>query len=141
MGGREHLGQATRRWPVQRLRHLHQLALVHHGQLRLRPAADDRHHALAEREALGARPERRDLAGELHAGDVGRPSRRGGIETAQLRDVAPVQASRAHAHQHLAGAGDRIGMLLDAQLVLADGGGAHGGTPYPPIAGERTRGP
>ena len=37
--------------PVEAVGDRHQLALVHDGQLRLRAAADDRHHPLAPREA------------------------------------------------------------------------------------------
>ena len=70
VGGGEHLGQPARGGPVQRLGDGHQHALRHDDQLGLGAAADDRHHPLTGREALGARTLRNDLSGELHPGDV-----------------------------------------------------------------------
>ena len=52
VGGREHLGQPAGGGPLQGVGDRHQLALVHDAQLGLRAAADDRHHAVAPREAL-----------------------------------------------------------------------------------------
>ena len=46
------------------------VALVDDRELGLPAAADDPHHAVADREARGARAELGDLAGELEPGDV-----------------------------------------------------------------------
>ena len=85
----------------------HQLRSWTDGQLGLRAAADDRHHALADREALGAGSERGHLAGELHAGDVLRRAGRRRVEPAPLHHVRAVQPGRVHPHEHLAGARGR----------------------------------
>ena len=96
----------------------HQLALVHDRELRLAAAADDRHHALAEREALrpGAEPGH-DLARELQAGDVLRRAGRRRVEPAPLHHVRAVEPGGAHAHEHLARARHRVGVLLDHDLL------------------------
>ena len=96
-------------------------------QLRLAAAADDRHHAVALGEALGAGPAADDLAGQLQPGDVRRRAGRRRVEAALLHHVGAVEAGGAHAHEHLAGAGHRVGVLLDEQLAVADRGGAHRG--------------
>ena len=77
----------------------------------------------AKRSAPGA--EGRDLTRELHAGDVLRRAGRRRIEPAALHHVGAVQSRRAHAHEHLSGARLRVGVLLDHDLLLTDGGGAH----------------
>ena len=105
----EHLRQPTGRGPVERVGHGHELALVDRRQLRLAAAADDRHHTLAHREALGPRPERCHLAGELEAGDVRWRAGRRGIQAAPLHHVGPVQPRRTNLDEHLPRArrGDR----------------------------------
>jgi len=75
---REDLRQPARLRPVQRARDRHELALVHRAQLGLPATADDAHHAIALREALGTRPARGDLAGELEPRDVLRRAGRRG---------------------------------------------------------------
>ena len=59
VGGREDLGQPAGRRPVERPRGpAISSALVHHRQLGLRAAADDRHHARARLRSASPRPER-----------------------------------------------------------------------------------
>ena len=96
------------------------------GELGLAAAADDRHHAVALGEALGARAAGRDLAGELEARGC-RAARRAapGSALAPLEHVGAVEAGAADAHEQLAGAGLGVGMLLDEDLAVADGRGAH----------------
>ena len=75
VGGREDLGDAARRRPVEAVRDRHRLALVDDAQLGLAAAAGDRHHAVAGREARRAGPGRLHLAGQLEPRDVGRRAR------------------------------------------------------------------
>ena len=120
VGGREDLREPARLGPVERVRDRHRGALVHQRELGLAAAADHRHHAVALGEAARARAERRHLARQLQAGDVrGRPGRRR-IGAAPLQHVGAVQAGAAHAHEHLALAGLRIGALLDDELPVPD---------------------
>jgi hypothetical protein len=100
---------------------------VHRAQLGLPAAADDRHHAIALGEAVGAGSARGDLPGELQAGDVGRRARRRRVVARALVDVGAVDTGRADADQHLPGARLRIGVLGDDDLAVADRGRAHGG--------------
>ena len=95
------------------------------AQLALPAAAHDAHHAVADREARRAGPQRRDLAGELEAGDVLRVAGRRRVEPALLHEVGAVEAGGAHAHQDLARAGLGIGVLLHADFAVADGRRAH----------------
>jgi hypothetical protein len=111
VGGREDLGDPARRLPADASGHGHQLALVHDRQLGLAAAADDAHHAIAEREAPGFRAQGRDVAGELEARYIGRRAGRSGIATGELVHVGSVQSGGANAHENLARAGLRIGML------------------------------
>ena len=99
---------------------------MHDGQLGLAAAADDRHHAVALGEALGARAARHDLAGELEPGDVGRRARRRRVVARALVHVGAVEPGGVHPDEHLAGAGLRVGVLGDDDLAVADGGRAHG---------------
>ena len=71
VGGGEDLGDAARLRPVERVRDRHRGALVHDGQLGLAAAADDRHHPVADVEALRAGAERGHLAGQLEPGMSG----------------------------------------------------------------------
>ena len=77
------------------------------------------HHPVAHREALGARARADHLAGQLEARDVRRRAGRRRVEAAALHHVGAVEAGRPDARQHLAGAGGRVGMLLDAELLIA----------------------
>ncbi len=117
----------------------HQQALVHRRQLRLRAAADDRHHAISHREALGsagwAPSATTSPASSMPGMSCGRAGRRR-VQPAQLHHVAAVQPGGADAHEHLAGARHRIGVLLDHDLLLANGGGAHR---CKPTAGRESR--
>ena len=96
------------------------------AELALAAAADDRHHAVAVREARRAGAHRFDLARELEARDVGWRAGRRRIGAALLKLIGAVEARRAHAHEQLAGARRRIGVLGDEHLAVADRGGAHG---------------
>ena len=106
--------------------HRHQQPLVHDRELGLGAAADDRHHARARLEAGRFRPERDDLARQLHPGDVLGIARRRRVQAALLHHVAAVQARRPHPHEHLFAERLGVGMLLDHDLLVADRGGAHG---------------
>ena len=55
----------------------------------------------------------------------GRAAGRRRVAPAQLHLVGAVQARAAHAHEHLAGPGDRVGMLFDEDLAVADRGCSH----------------
>ncbi len=70
MSSREHLDESARRRPVERLRNGQRQPLVHHGQLRMAAAAEQRDHPIADREAKGVRPDRGHLARALEAGYV-----------------------------------------------------------------------
>ena len=113
VGGREDLRQAAGVGELDRRRDPHELALVHDRELGLAAAADDPHDAVALGEPRGARAERLDDARELEPRDVRRGARRRRVAAAQLHLVGPVEARAAHAHEHLAGPGDRVGMLFD----------------------------
>ena len=126
VGGGEDLGHAAGLGPAQAAGDGHELALVHGGQLGLPAAADDGHHAVALGEALGPGPARRDLAGELEPGDVGRRAGRRRVVAGALVDVGAVEPGGAHADEDLARPGLGVGVLGDDDLAVADGGGAHG---------------
>ncbi len=74
-----------------------------------------------------------DLAGELHAGDVGRRTGRRGVMPHPLEQVGAVDRGRAHAHQHLAahalGVG-HVGVLENVRAAwLADADRLHAALP------------
>jgi hypothetical protein len=125
--GREDLGEAAGVLPVEDLGDRHRLALVDDGELRLAPAADDRHDPVALVEASRARPPPDDLACELEPGDVGRLAGRRRIAPAPLQHVRSVDARRLDADQDLAVAGLGIRALLGGQLAVDDRCGLHGG--------------
>ena len=68
--GRVDLDEAAGGRPVERLGHRQRQPLVHDGQLGMAAAAEQRHHTVADREAKRVRPDRRDLARALEAGNV-----------------------------------------------------------------------
>ena len=111
--------------PVEPLGHRHRGALVHQGQLGVAASAHDRHHPVALREALRAGAAGRHLARQLETGNVRRRARRGRIAALELEHVRPVQAGRAHPHQHLSGAGRGVGPLLHHQPPVLDRHRAH----------------
>jgi hypothetical protein len=127
VGGREDLGDAARRRPVDALGHRHQLALVDRRELGLPAAADDRHHAIALGEARSAGAVRHDLAGELEPRNVLRRAGRSGVRAAALEHVRPVQTGRAHADEHLARPRGWVGMLFDDQFFVPNRDCAHDG--------------
>ena len=126
VGGREDLGHAARLRPVERVRDRHRRPLVHHRQLGLAAASDDRHHPVTHVEALRVGAERGHLAGQLEAGDVGRRAGRGGVGAAQLEHVGAVEPGGLDPHEDLAARGLRIRPLLDDELPVLDRHGAHG---------------
>ena len=125
VGRGEDLGHAARGGPVELLGHRHRRPLVHDRQLRLAAAADHGHDAVARLEALRPAPDRHHLAGQLEARDVGRRARRRRIAALELVHVGAVEPGRAHAHEQLARLRLGVRMLLDRDLAVADGGGAH----------------
>ena len=99
---------------------------MHDRQLGLATAGDDPHHPIADREPSRARTARPiDLAGELEPRDVLRRARWSGIEAAALHHVGAVQPGGLDADEHLAGAGHRVGVVLDAQVLVFDRDRAH----------------
>ena len=66
-----------------------------------------------------------DLAGQLEPGDVRRGAGRGGIEALELHHVGAVEAGGMDADEQLAVLGLRVGVLVDGDRAVADGGGAH----------------
>ncbi len=126
VGGGEDLGQTAGRGPVEALGHPHDLTLVHGTQLGLAAAADDRHDAVAAREALRPRAEVDDLARELEARDVCRRAGRRGVLPLALHDVGAVQPRGADPHEHLARPGHGVGMLLHADFAVTDRRCTHG---------------
>ena len=74
-----------------------------------------------------ARPEAATSPASSRPGDVLRRAGRRRVEPAPLHHVGAVEAGGAHAHEHLAGAGSRVRVVLDEDLAVADRGGAHGG--------------
>ncbi len=137
--GGEDLRDAARLDPGQTVGHRHQNALVHERELRLTATADDAHHPVTGGEALGAGAAGLHLAGQLEPGDVLRGAGGRRIVAAQLHHVGAVESRRADADEHLAVAGLGVGMLLDAELLLTDGDGAHGRRPTRGPARPRTR--
>ena len=127
----EHLRQAARGGPVERLRHGPRGALVHHRQLRVAASSHDRHHAVALGKALGARAKRLDLAGQLQARVVGGRARRRRVGASPLEHVRPVQARGAHANQQFALARLGVRALLHDQLPVLDGYLTHRRGIYP----------
>ena len=123
--GRKRLGDTAGLDPPQILRDRHQDPLVDDRELGLAPARDDPHHPIADRKPLRTRTAIDDLAGELEPRDVLRRTRRRGIEAAPLHHVGAVQAGRPYADEHLARAGRRIRMVLDAQVAVSDRDRAH----------------
>ena len=103
---------------------------MHGGELRLPAAAGDRHHPVTLDEPLRAGAAGDDLAGELEPGDVLRRAGRSRVAAAELMHVRAVQPGSPDADQDLASAGLRVWMLLDEDLAVADGGGAHGAAVY-----------
>ena len=114
VGGRERLGDAARRGPVELVRDRHRGALVHHGELRLATAADDRHHAVTGLEALDGAPGGDHLAGQLETRDVGRQAGRRGVFALELEHVGAVEPGGADAHEELAGLRLGIGVSWTA---------------------------
>ena len=72
-------------------RHRQRMALIGGAVLRVAAADHQRHHLVAELPALHARTERRDLAGDFEAGNVGRAFRRR-VESLPLHHVRTIDA-------------------------------------------------
>ena len=114
---REHLDEAARLRPADRLGDGQHVRLVHDDELRVPAAGEERHHVLA---AFG-------LARALEAGDVLRRAGRRRVVAGALQDVGAVDPAGAHADQDLAVAGNRIGTLLDLEPPVDDYCRAHYG--------------
>ena len=125
--GHEDLGQPSGLGPAEAIGHRHGRALVHDRQLRLAAAAHHGHHTVALGEARGARAQGGHLARELEPGDVLGRAGRSGIGAAPLEHVRAVDARAAHAHEQLAVPGLGVRALLDHELRVLDGDGAHRG--------------
>ena len=123
--GREDLGDAARRVPVELVGHRHRDALADHRQLGLAAAGDDRHHAVAQLEALDAAAHADHLAGQLETRDVRRYAGRRRIAPLELHHVGAVEAGGANADEQLAGLRLGVGMLLDGDRSVANRGGPH----------------
>ena len=94
-------------------------------KLGLPAAADERHDAIADREAFDVAAECDHLAGELHARDVRRAAGWRRVQTAPLQHVGAVQTGGAHLDQQLARAGLRIGVLPPLQAPVDHRHGPH----------------
>ena len=125
VGGREHLWNPARAHPVECVGHGHELTLVDDSQLGLATATDDPHHPRSLLEPHRAGPSGRDFPRQLQSRNVLRRAGGSGIPPAQLVDVCPVQAGRVDAHQHLPGAGLRVGVLVNVDLAIANRDRAH----------------
>ena len=66
------------------------------------------------------------FARQLEAGNVRGRAGWSRVEALPLHHVRAVQPGSAHAHEHLPVAGNGVGVLLDHDLLLADGYGTHG---------------
>ncbi len=103
----------------------HRRRLVHDGELGLAAAGDDRHHAVAGLEAADGPAAIDHLARQLKPRDVLRRAGRRRVAPGQLEHVGPVEPRGLHADEQLPRLRARIGVLLDGDRPLADGGGAH----------------
>ena len=126
--GGEHLGEAARLGPRQCVGSGRRHTLVRQRKLGLPTAADERHDAIADREAFDVTAERNDLTGELHARNVRWAPGRRRVQPASLRHVCTVEAGRAHVDEQLARARLGIGMLPPLQPALGHGHRPHGAT-------------
>ena len=90
---------------------------MHHRQLRVAAAAEQRHHPVPDREAKRVRPGRGDLARALEPGDVLRRIAWRRVAAGALGEIGAVDAARPDADQDLPFAGDRVGALLATQLA------------------------
>ena len=128
VGRAEGLGEAAGLGPGEALRHREQGRLGHGQQFGLAPTADEGHDPVTQPEAAGPRAQADHLAGQLHARDVRRPPRRGGIEPLPLDQVGGVEAGGGHGHQHLPRSGLRVGVLAPLERALHDGHRVHSST-------------
>ena len=124
-GGGEDLGEPAGLGPGERVGHGQGVGLLDHGHGGLATAAHQGHDPVARREPGHLCADRHHLAGQLHAGDVGRRPRRGRIEPLALHHVGPVEPGRPHGDQQLGVAGHRIVPLLPVQLCVPDHHGVH----------------
>ena len=132
VGGRVHLHEAAGLRPAQAGGHPERVRLVHHGQLGLGAAADERHHPVADGEPGHARAHGGHLAGHLEARDVLRPPGRRRVPPGALREIGAVHAGRPDRHDDVVVAGLRVRAFPPAKLSFVDHDGVHG--PPPPGA-------
>ena len=125
IGGAERLGEAPGLIPGDAIGDGHGRALRDDDQLGLGPSSGDGHDPVTGGEALGARSQADHLAGQLHAGDVGRVPGRGGIEAHALHEVGGIDSGSPDRDQDLPGAGFGVGVPEPLEGVPDDGDGVH----------------
>ncbi len=101
-------GQGAGRLIAQLLRHGQGVLQTGHAPGGIAPAGQQAHEALAHQVLGHAGPAGDDLAAGLQTEDIGHAGGRL-AQALALHDVGPVDAGRAHAQQHFAGAGRRHG--------------------------------
>ena len=125
VGGRERLGDGAGLHPVQVVGDWHQDPLMHDRKLGLAATGDDPHHAIANRKPVRTPAQFGDFARELQSRDFLRRARWRRIEAAALHHVGAVEPRGLDTHEHLAGAGLGVGVVLDAQVAVFDRDRAH----------------
>ena len=118
--GGEHLGEPAGFRPRQAIGYGERDAFVHRRELGLATPAHDGHHSVTDREARHACADCGDGPGELHAGDVGRRSRRSRVQPSALHHVGAVEPGGTHGDEQLAVARDRVGVLAPFEPTIDD---------------------
>jgi hypothetical protein len=116
VSGDEDRGDATRIDQVNIVRNRHGLGRAHGDELRVRATFDQEEDAITDGRRADSRPDSRDHPGCLETEDVAGPGRRW-IETLALEQVGAVDTSTSHADHDLTRSGDRVGALLDVELL------------------------
>jgi hypothetical protein len=98
---------------------------VHEGELGLRPAADDRHDAVTDAEAMHAVTRADDLARQFKSGDVGGAARWWRVPPRHLHQVRAVEPGGMHAHEQLAVPRDGVIVFAPLERPVDDRDGAH----------------
>ena len=118
VGGDEGLRDPSRGHEVDTRGNEHAVRRGNREHLGLPATAHEAEDPVADGKRVDVRPEPDDLAGELEPGNVGRPTRRGGVETGALGEVGAVQPGTVHTDEHLAVARFGIGSGLDHELLV-----------------------
>ena len=103
VGGEEGFGNGGGFGKGEVFRNRQDFILMHHDVLGMGAAARQTHNPVADAPAEGARSRRLDLPGVFHPGNIRRPPRRGGIGTAPLMDVGPVEPGSVNPDPNLTG--------------------------------------